>query len=560
MAAEASWQARNYERFGRAATSPFARVDQEPVERLLRRLIDRVEQLDRRYGDALEDLQAQIDHYSDAAETLPTSGSPEESDTLDRLRRQLSSLADRLGQPKETKSRIAGIETLNRVLAEATHETDEIARERSNSDPAFGFAPLFAERPSTWQSREPDREPSDADLDRRLSDIASRLERSINEAIPVSAIESLDWRMRDLGRRFDAALEQSPRLETMRHLESEISELGEQVSRVEQHATRIGFVEGELQRLMQHFEGTPAHLADVAREAAKEAARLVAGEDADGFKAAERLDTIHRDLVAMKDRSQATGMRMVDTLGAVHESLKALVQQLEGREQSSASNESPSAGQLGTPSLSSTSDGRTQFSFDHASLGGSLAQPEKSGEVPSSEAATDVEADQDGEQANEASSERPSIDDLVAAARRAAQAAAQQHGTIGLDGLSAIYTEGRARRRRSFLVFSVAILLLVGAAFLYVHFRPTLEAPLILPPLLERMLPSPAVQPAPESGLDNLPLTPLRAAQPAEAIPAVPVAPARTEEAPEDLPWRTETIPADEHPLALGQATFPHRD
>ena len=549
MSAEASWQARSYDRPGRPATSPVGRADQEPIERLLRRLIDRVEHLDRRYGEALEDLQAQIDHYSDAAESLPSS-SPEESDTLDRLRRQLSSLADRLGQPKEARPRLAGIDALNRVLAEATHETEEISRERSNGEAGFGFPPLFAERPSTWQSREPQQAPKDADLDHRLGEIADRLERSINDAIPVSAIESLDWRMRELGRRFEAALEQSPRIETMRHLESQISELGEQVARVEQHAKRIGFVEGELQRLVQYFEGTPAQLADAAREAAKEAARLVAGDDADGLKAAERLDVIHRDLVAMKDRSQATNLRMVDTLGALHESLKALVQQLEGKEQAASSNIEPKSddGQSGT-----AAPGRSQISFEHASLGGTTANQSKTSEDQAGE------EEPAGDRQSEDSAERPSIDDLVAAARRAAQAAAEQNGTIGLDGLTAIYADGRASHRRSFLVFAVAVLLLAGTAYLYVQFRPALDPSPILFPLIERVLPSPAAQTSPKSGAESLPVTP-RPVQPVEAPPSEPVAPARIEDVLEDLPWRTETLPAEEHPLAIGQATFPHRD
>jgi hypothetical protein len=242
----------------------------------------------------------------------------------------------------------------------------------------------------------------------------------------------------------------------------------------------------------------------------------------------------------------------VDTLAAVHDSLNALVQQLDGSGQRSSADASSSTPEGETAKAVIDDGSRKSFSFEHGSLGRSPGK-----QVGESNDASGQEGDAAAEEAGEESSDRPSIDDLVAAARRAAQAAAEQHGTIGLGGLTVAYSEGRRRRWRSVLAYAAVILLLIGAAFLYVQFRPALE-PLILAPAIERFLPSPAAQ-TPRSDVQGVPVRP-SAAQPAELVPSIPVEPAKAGEAPEDLPWRTETFPAEDHPLAIGQAIFPNRE
>jgi hypothetical protein len=82
-----------------------------------------------------------------------------------------------------------------------------------------------------------------------------------------------------------------------------------------------------LLRLIRRVEETPPEIEQMASKAANEAARLVSDTAKAG--AAERLDAIHRDLVAMNERGAATDDRLADTLGAVHESLKQLVAQVE---------------------------------------------------------------------------------------------------------------------------------------------------------------------------------------------------------------------------------------
>ena len=574
MAAEAMRRPTGREDIGGLGASySAARADQEPIERLLRRLVDRVELVERRYGETIEELQGRLGHYSERTDILAAATSPEESDTLERLRRQLSSLADRLAQPKEPKAGAGGLESLNRALTEAAKENAATVHVRPSppreNAGAFDFPPLFAERAK--KQIDPIPEAADApvggaELDRRLGEVASRLERSISEAIPIVAIESLDRRMRELANRFDAALEQSPKIETLRHLEGQISGIEEQIIRLEGHMSRIGFVEGELQSLLQRFEGTPAHLAEAAREAAKEAARLLAREGGDAAGAVERLDAIHRDLVAMKDRSDETGMRMVDTLAAVHDSLRALVTQLDRNGQAPAT-EAAAPDADSSKAESSVEAKRVPISFEHGSLGSALGRRTSNAAAQDKTVSTEASSQIASAEAAEDGAEKPCIDDFVAAARRAAEAAAtQESGTLAALNALAAASGQESRRKRPSLAIWTAIVLALCAAFLYFRFEAHIE-PLISPaatvptsPVQTGTATAPKSQPT-ELGQPALPALPSALTPPASrSEPAAPVVPTAAPEAPEELPWRTEIIPAGVHSIAVGQAIFPHRD
>ena len=264
---------------------------------------------------------------------------PEESETLERLRLQLSGLARRLEQPppperaqpldkaleevRAVQAGLAGAEPnwfqsryspAERYFADTERASFLSGDEPSYSGPSFDF-------PSAGES--------EADSDRRLIEMAQRLERSIGDAMPSTAIDRLNARMEEISARFEAALAQTPKLENLQQVERQVSDIGQQLGRVEQHAARIGAVEGELQRLIARIEEAPAHVELAASKAAQETARLVSETAAGKPSAAERLDALHRDIVAMNERSLATDDRLVDTLAAMHESVKGLVQQRE---------------------------------------------------------------------------------------------------------------------------------------------------------------------------------------------------------------------------------------
>jgi localization factor PodJL len=499
MAPEPSWQQGNAET---GAGAPFS--DQESIEGLLRRLIQRVEESERRYDEALGELHARLNRLSQTPEGSGGAISAEEAETLERLREQLSGLARRQQPaPEPAPDHFAA---LDKALAEFRAVSTGLAaagpgvlppRPASPSEPPQASpAPDF---PFSTPAPEPDFSvpppPSftgEDDFDQRLIDLAQRLEHSVGGAAPAAAIEMLKARMDELAANFEAALQQSPKLESLHRLERQIGDMAQQIGRAEQHIARIGVIESRLQWLIDRVQQAPAEIEGLASKAAADAARLVAEAAAGKPSAAERLEAIHRDLVAMNERGRVTDDRMVDTLEAMHASLKGLAEQLEQPEaplsQGSAALAEPAGpsvsggaalvggdvissedqrlsslrDRLAASDLGFDSD-RTTMPFGRAKRSSSLG-----------EATVDLD-EMDPARLVPPTAEMPfdSMEDLVAAARRAAQAAAARAEERSAQHqrrkgpAQGTHRDEPERRTRSFLMFIAALLLIISAALLY---------------------------------------------------------------------------------------------
>src|SRR5262249_36133320 len=116
MVSEASWQRRGP---ARPSGVPHAQrpMEQHSVESLLCRLIERIEDNERRHGRALDDLHARLDrlsHTTEAARASVASASDDRA-ILDRLHDQVSKLARRLEQ--EASSPLDDFERLGKALS-----------------------------------------------------------------------------------------------------------------------------------------------------------------------------------------------------------------------------------------------------------------------------------------------------------------------------------------------------------------------------------------------------------------------------------------------------------
>jgi localization factor PodJL len=515
MAPEVRWQASEPAR----SSSDFRAPGEDTVETLLRRLIRRIEESERRYSEALDELHARLGHVSHTAGVAESLASPEESETLERLRLQLSGLARRLEQPPPPER----AQPLHKALEEVRAVQAGLAGAEPNwfqsrYSPA---EPYFAdtERASFLSGDEPSySSPSfdfpsagerDADSDRRLIEMAQRLERSIGDAMPSTAIDRLNARMEEISARFEAALAETPKLENLRHVERQVADIGQQLGRVERHAARIGAVESELQRLIARIEEAPAQIELAASKAAQETARLV-NEAASGKpSAAERLDELRRDIVAMNERSLATDDRLVDTLAAMHESVKGLVQQRERDRARIAAEPQPSPIKetVSEPGLASV-------------VRPEPPQPAPQAPEPQRRGTTfirDVPFD--------------STEDLVAAARRAAQAAAaravQRDAARRQPAAAEVtrrVTAEPGQHKMSLLMVVAALLLMISAALLFTRLKskPDLDVP---PPAAEQSIPAPAAEAPP---LMEPPYQPDVTPNPdADFAPAQPDAPQR---------------------------------
>jgi localization factor PodJL len=515
MAPEVRWQASEP---ARSSGSDFRAPREDSVETLLRGLIRRIEESERRYAEALDELHARLGHVSHTAGVAESLGSPEESETLERLRLQLSGLARRLEQPppperaqpldkaledvRAVQAGLAGAEPnwfqSRYSPAERAFADTERASFLSGDEPSYA-GPSFELPPAVE---------SDADFDRRLIEMAQRLERSIGDAMPSTAIDRLNARMEEISARFEAALAETPKLENLRQVERQVTDIGRQLGRVEQHAARIGAVEGQLQLLIARIEEAPAQVELAASKAAQETARLVSEAAAGKPSAAERLDALHRDIVAMNERSLATDDRLVDTLAAMHDSVKGLVQQRERDRARIAAEPQPAPIRetVPEPGLASVVQPKPPAPVPQA------AEPPRRGTA----FIRDVPFD--------------STEDLVAAARRAAQAAAARVAQRDAARRQPATTAEVTRRltaepgqhKMSLLMVVAALLLMISAALLFTRLKskPDFDVP---PPAAEQSIPAPAAEAPPLPDLPYQPdVTPNPDADFAPALPAPP--------------------------------------
>ena len=307
-------------------------MDQQSVESLLRRLVQRVEESEHRYSEALDDLHARIDQLSRTTDAARTAGSPADAATFDRLHDQVSSLARRLEQ--ESATPLDDFERLGRALSGelgyATGTSSEHAPTLfpSSGSPGGGAAPYGYALPQPDFSAPPlasSFPDDDRNLDKRLVEMAHRLEHSIGTAMPAQAVEALNARLDEIGHQIAQAFEQSPKAQVLEAVEQKISDVAQQLGEAQTKLARIGEIEAALNGLLKRVDGSAAQLEDVAKKAASEAAQRVAEEAKLGTGTAERLDAMHRDLMAMNDRTHESDARLAATVEAVHESLRKLV-------------------------------------------------------------------------------------------------------------------------------------------------------------------------------------------------------------------------------------------
>jgi localization factor PodJL len=621
MASEATWQSGGAHRTGE--TSADGPMDQRTVESLLRRLVERVEESERRYSEALDDLHARLDQLSQTTDAVRASSTPEASATLDRLHDQVSSLARRF-EPQTTNP-LEDFERLGKALSAnldfaaggsdglsgaaelpsalpAAPTPPKAAATAPQALPDFGFkAPEFPFSASSF-----DLPPlgGEGAIDKRLADVAHQLEHSLGTVMPAATIEALNARLDEIASQLSQALRQAPKLENLASVEKQLSEMGQQLSRAEAQLARMNGIEEQLRTLIERFDAAPDVLEEIANKAASEAARLVAEKTKSGASE-DRLNAMHRDLAAMSDKARASDERIAGSLQAVHESLKQLVAQVERsssgalqppkpqvpfaeRIRAQAPQGLPPLPPFQQPPMAAGGGAQVPAAAEKekslkSRLAGSISDFQDGEPAPQfgrgKRAALDEEAvdlDATSERGKRAPSGRDEFahDDLVAAARRAAQAAAlkaeertgggrprRAADKIALSNVPD--SDAPAKRKRSILMISAVILLVISAALLYSRLRskPEVEA---TPPATEESVPGPAgsdeITPLPEGSRHGTALPGASQSAPVPVEPAPDAAPPAHSGAWEAVPDDVEQDQDDSAATGFNQGIDPSPD
>ena len=267
-----------------------------------------MEESERRYSEALDDLHARLDQLSQTTGAAPArSGSSEDAETFGRLHDQVSSLARRLeGEASQRRLTISSASAGPWRAISTTHRAGAPSSPDLLDDLAAGRTPFAPSLPEPdYSAPFASSHLTEHDLDQRLVEMAHRFEHSIGVAMPPQALEALSARLDEIGSQIAAALAEAPKGQSFEPLERQISDMAQQLSRAEAQLAKIGVIESALHKLIERVDASPSP-EEVASKAAQEAARLVADEAKLSTGATERLDAMHRDLVAMNDRARAS--------------------------------------------------------------------------------------------------------------------------------------------------------------------------------------------------------------------------------------------------------------
>ncbi|HWM30771.1 MAG TPA: peptidoglycan-binding protein [Methyloceanibacter sp.] len=506
MASEASWQTGAAGRSA-GARYPDAPLDQRGVESLLLKLVERVAESERRYGDALDDLHRRLDRLSQTAGAV-RAGAPDDAETLERLHNQINRLGRRLDQ--ESAAPLDDFERLGRTLSE-------------------GMA--TAARSAAYHE--------ERDLDKRLVETAQRLERSIGNAMPAAAIEALNTRLDDIGSQLSQALRQVPQRENLQQVERQLSEMGRQLVRAERQLAKVGVIESQLLKLIERFDAKAARpepapldlaqLKEIAQKAAADAARRVVKEEAPGTTG--RLDAMQRDIAAMGDKNKHSNEQLASKLQAVQDSLRRLAEQVESStssqpvksrsafvERSRATDEQPAplSPKLATRQPKSSVE---TCSVKGDANGGTIVVPKDKPADPAPSFGRAKRSHSEEQSADLDAAEIPTFDsvaetqeDLVTAARRtrAATLRGDQTANDTIGRLTSDIETGPHRKRTLLIVAAAILLTLSAAVLLYERLRLKAESETV-PPAVDRTVPAPAAAgsetPAPRVKKETLPQT-----------------------------------------------------
>lgn len=505
--------------------SPAASVMPNRAEDMLQRVIERMEESDRRYGEALEDLHVRLDDLSRQAQTARAG---EQEPGLQTVETQAASLAERLRSADAAhKSRrepgaLSDIEQRISAFAEQIPAHDNTPDNDPYGDdfdqpgpPAAGAGPGT---PSPAWGAGSDRTPTDRQgaamdpLDQRFMDVGQRIEHSLATAPPARELETMRSQVDDLSQSFDAALSGTADADVLKSIEARLSGLSRYFDHAEEQRGRMESIESNLMQVVEMIQASGGPIEDAAHKAAQAAVRIYGDSNA----ASERLDAIQADLRALNERNQALDERTVDTLQAMNDTLKSLATRVGvGRETSrpgAAANTGPAfRAERGPVPPEFLDTGEERASSNGSSRTNDMTAAPQAAALPSDPTArasgrrSRLEADPPPVAESRGGEGNLANDDFIASARRAAQAtsrqAEQSTGRLGRlrastpfagDGDDAV--EGR--RPRPLLVFAAVFLLVVSAALLYGRLKTKHDMPLASQheqssPAPERMMPQP---------------------------------------------------------------------
>ena len=231
----------------------------------------------------------------------------------------------------------ADLQRLRGEMATLNHRIDgQLSAAASDKD--LQAVRVAVEQLSARVAQGPDMRPL-ADLDRKLADIAARVEQTQAAARNPPHFAELDRRIGALDRQLQQALSRPQDTGSVVALEQQIAAVNDRLGRTEEQLGHFATIERAISQLYEGLEKSK----DLARQTAEDAANRAAERVLQSLPApvvqdgpSPELVALQEGLRAVRESAQSSDQRNQDTLAAVHETLEQIVGKLTELETSTA--------------------------------------------------------------------------------------------------------------------------------------------------------------------------------------------------------------------------------
>lgn len=289
-------------------------------------------------ADAFKAVVAEVRGLSDKVATLASRG---EAAAIDALRREIGELRDHIRAPADQKV-LAALETEIRALSR-----------KVEGDTTHGAISALDERIRDLSERV-ERQHAPFPTDRLVADIRAQIGEAAASLAPVpeTAIATIERRIAELSTKIEGA--RAPNVDTrhIERLESQIARIAEALQSTDGRLGSLDHIERSLSGAMERMDRTRDGALEAARQAASEATRAALADWPRHEAADPRTDamirTLQQNLAELRGLSDASEKRTQDTLSAVHDTLRMVVDRLSGMERAPAIAGGPDGAPLAT--------------------------------------------------------------------------------------------------------------------------------------------------------------------------------------------------------------------
>jgi localization factor PodJL len=284
--------------------------------------------------DELNQLASRIDTVRESSEALAAKA---QTQAVQAAQAELRTIEDRIvGLLNEAKQSIstqhvgpAELQRFHQEIDRLNARIDETAQSSTTNQDVSALR-VAVEQLSTRVAQGQDPRPI-AELDRRVLDIARKVEQAEAATRNLPQMNDLEQRFAELDHRLQQTLS-APSDQGQEHLVQKIAEVDERLARTEHQLGHLETIERAITQLYEAIEQNRKATHDIAHEAASRMADQLVGQigaaPVAALSSAPEIMALQSGLEAVREASQNADQRNQETLEAVHETLEQIVTKL----------------------------------------------------------------------------------------------------------------------------------------------------------------------------------------------------------------------------------------